>query len=83
MKILFLDDSSTFYPQDLPEPASPLHAAPGGAPGRCDVGEGRKPLISLQAPVHAEVATADDREEGGFRELPRPHFPKRKCHFPG
>lgn len=49
MRIIFLDHSSTFHPEGLPESGQPSLAAPQSSRQMCGVGEGRERLS--QAPV--------------------------------
>lgn len=85
MRTIFLDDSSTFHPKGVQEPASPLHAAPPSSRQMWQ-GEGRQSLSALgspQAPVHTSRGSSSRkpgrREEGGFQEPPRPIFQKENA----
>lgn len=83
MRIIFLDDSSTFHPQGVQEPASPLHAAPpssrqmwhgGGEKAALCSGLSAGPRTHKQRQQQHEA-----REEGGFQEPPRPIFQKENA----
>lgn len=80
MRIIFLDDSSTFHPQGVQEPASPLHAAP---PSSRQMWQGGATLcsgLSAGPSTHKQRQQQHEaREEGGFQEPPRPIFQKENA----
>lgn len=85
MRIIFLDDSSTFHPQGVQEPASPLHAAPPSSRQMWHEGGEKAALrsgLSAGPSTHKQRQQQHEaREEGGFQELPRPISQKENVHW--
>lgn len=80
MRIIFLDDSSTFHPQGRQQPGQPSPHCTSELQTDVGYGEGREPLSAgPRAKLRRQQPAAG--EEGGFREGSKPIFQKENVTF--